>query len=75
VVVPHTTSLAHSLGRALLAARETHEDPVAAVADMGSGTLLFQGVPRCTTPVLCEVIGEPIKRLAQLIGEPIKRLA
>jgi hypothetical protein len=22
--------------------------------------------------VLCEVIGEPIKRLAQLIGEPIK---
>ena len=23
-------------------------------------------------PVLCEMIGEPIKRLAQLIGEPIK---
>ena len=23
-------------------------------------------------PVLCEVIGEPIKRLAQFIGEPIK---
>ena len=25
-----------------------------------------------SAPVLCEVIGEPIKQLAQLIGEPIK---
>ena len=28
-----------------------------------------------TRPVLCEVIREPIKRLAEMIGEPIERLA
>ena len=35
---------------------------------------LSDGITETDVPeaVLCEVIGEPIKRLAQLIGEPIK---
>ncbi|KAK9820469.1 hypothetical protein WJX72_010677 [[Myrmecia] bisecta] len=43
VVVPHTLSLAWHLGRAVLSARASKADSVAAVAAEGGGRLLFQG--------------------------------
>lgn len=73
MVVPHTTSLAHGLGRALLIARETHQDPVAAVAATGFGQLLFQGAP-CVCE--CEdLIQNPVHRLGPCVGHYLRLVA
>ena len=48
--------------------------PVSLAAAQGEYRLPA-GAPNGQPAVLCEVIGEPIKRLAYLIGEPIKLTA